>query len=205
MILYEAGQKTKAICENCKSAVPSTYDYRDMSFDKGTVRVKDLLVQVCDQCGTPVGIPAQSMPAIKHAKAASAVPVDVEVPASDIEVLQVAASRVEPYATADLCQTLLAYYLQKHAKQPASAGKLCKNLAALNDCSSAGSKVPLKSLRLKLTPSMLESLKAILDATGLGKAQLVRLLVQEIKADIVTPNKPKNLPTLREVATASVA
>ena len=68
---YKAGQKSQAICPNCVAMVPTTYAYRDRTFDGGQVHVPELLVQVCDQCDASVAIPAQSMPAIKRAKAAA--------------------------------------------------------------------------------------------------------------------------------------
>ena len=66
--LYKAGQKSQAICPDCKAMMPTTYAHRDMTFDEGEALVEDLLVQVCDKCDTPVVIPAQSMPAIKRAR-----------------------------------------------------------------------------------------------------------------------------------------
>ena len=73
MQLYKAGDRSKAVCEGCAAIVPTTYAYRDMPFDGGQVIARGLLVQVCDQCDAPVLIPAQSLPAIRQAGAATPV------------------------------------------------------------------------------------------------------------------------------------
>ena len=67
MKLYAAGEKSKAICEDCGALVSTTFVYRDVPFDDGHGVVKDVLASVCDQCDRVVALPAQSTPAVRRA------------------------------------------------------------------------------------------------------------------------------------------
>ena len=62
------GGRGKAICNNCREIVSTTYRRRDVPFSDGNGEAKDILVSVCDACGSVVAIPAQSTPAIKEAR-----------------------------------------------------------------------------------------------------------------------------------------
>jgi len=62
------GDKSKAICATCNAIVPTTLLRRDVPFSDNSGNVDNLLVSVCDICGTIVAIPAQSVPAIKKAR-----------------------------------------------------------------------------------------------------------------------------------------
>lgn len=68
MKLYRAGDKSKALCGACETAVSTTFAYRDVPFDDGLGTVKDVLAAVCDQCGAVAAIPAQSTPAIRQSR-----------------------------------------------------------------------------------------------------------------------------------------
>ena len=68
MKVYEAGEKSKAICESCGALVSTTFANRDLPFDDGEGVVKDVLASVCDQCGQVVALPAQSTPAVRQAR-----------------------------------------------------------------------------------------------------------------------------------------
>lgn len=68
MNYYMEGDKSRAVCSDCEDLVVTTFIRRDVSFSDGIGTVKGILVAVCDQCNTVVGIPAQSTPAIKAAR-----------------------------------------------------------------------------------------------------------------------------------------
>ncbi|SDJ36573.1 hypothetical protein SAMN04487926_14536 [Paraburkholderia steynii] len=61
---YHEGDKSQAICSNCREIVPTTFRYRDMPFSDGSGIARNMLVSVCDKCQTVVAIPAQSKPDI---------------------------------------------------------------------------------------------------------------------------------------------
>lgn len=66
--LHTEGEKSFAICSFCFAITPTTYRRRDVSFGDGSGQVKDILVSVCDICGSIVAIPAESASAIREAR-----------------------------------------------------------------------------------------------------------------------------------------
>ncbi len=65
---FREGDKSKAICSHCGKVGGTTFVRRDVSFSDSSKRVaKNILVAVCDVCGQVVGIPPESMPAIREA------------------------------------------------------------------------------------------------------------------------------------------
>ena len=67
MKVYEVGDKSKAVCEDCESLVSTTFEYRDVPFDNGRGTVKGVLAEVCNRCDNVVALPAQSTPAVRQA------------------------------------------------------------------------------------------------------------------------------------------
>ena len=65
--MYTIGDKSKAICENCKSVVPTTFSVRDVHFSDWSAVAESILVAVCDHCDDVVAIPAQSTPSLREA------------------------------------------------------------------------------------------------------------------------------------------
>lgn len=63
---FKVGDKSKAICQDCKSLVDTTFKLRDVPFSDGSGVVKNILTGVCDQCGRIVSIPHQSTTTIKR-------------------------------------------------------------------------------------------------------------------------------------------
>ena len=68
MKLFQEGDHSKAVCNQCKQVVTTTFARRDMAFSDGKGSVKGILVGICDGCGTVVSTPAQSAPAIREAR-----------------------------------------------------------------------------------------------------------------------------------------
>lgn len=59
------GDKGKSACDTCQTFVTTTYQLRDVPFSDKSGVVKNILVGVCDVCGSIVSMPHQSTPAIK--------------------------------------------------------------------------------------------------------------------------------------------
>ena len=69
MKIYTQGEQSKGICTSCKAVVETTFGYRDMPFEDGLGLAQDVLVSICSHCDSVVAIPAQSLPAIRRARA----------------------------------------------------------------------------------------------------------------------------------------
>ena len=126
MKIYEAGEKSQAICEHCKSLVPTTFKYRDVPFDDGSGNVKDILVAVCDNCDAVVAIPAQSTPAIKRARDNAEITLEVSVSARDLAVLDFVAWRIDEAATARFRKSLIAHFLKRLEDDPEAPQRLAE-------------------------------------------------------------------------------
>jgi hypothetical protein len=204
MKFHESGDKSKAICESCKALVPTTFQYRDVAFDDGSGCVKNILVAVCDHCGTVVSIPAQSTPAIKRARDTAEIPLEVFLSAREIELLDVAAWRVDPDSTSRFRKPLLAYYIRRLASDPDGPKRLRESFRAMK-ASAAERKLragptPRKRLSCKVSPATNGMIEGLMNASGLNKSDLVKGVVHEIERVLVVPDDPKDLQELRDVA-----
>jgi hypothetical protein len=200
MKLYSAGDKSKAICETCQDTVETTFLYRDVPFDDGTGKAKDILASVCDRCGEVVAIPAQSLPAIRRAREKVEVSLEAQVPASDIEVLDAAATRISERASVRHRKFLLAFYVRKMVRDPQGAERIKQLfLEAKAIKPKATVKVPRKRLSFKVSHDFEEEFAALAKISGLKKTQVLRGVVHEIRSDLVAPEHPASLPQLREM------
>ena len=67
MLDYREGAKSPGPCGYCKKVVPSTLTKVTLSLCEGLEEVENVLVDVCDECGNMISIPAQSLPPIQQA------------------------------------------------------------------------------------------------------------------------------------------
>lgn len=67
--VFTAGDKSRAHCYRCLDIVHTTILQRDVRFSDGQGIAKNIIVGVCDDCGSIVAIPAQSVKAIAQSRA----------------------------------------------------------------------------------------------------------------------------------------
>ncbi|MBA96176.1 hypothetical protein [Sulfitobacter sp. M22] len=200
MKLYSAGDKSKAICQSCQDVVETTFLYRDVPFDDGTGVVKDILASVCDHCGEVVAIPAQSLPAIRRAQKNVEVSLEAQVPASDIEVLDAAATRISERASKRHRKLLLAFYVRKMSQNPQARERLKQLFSEAKAAKpKVNVKIPRKRLSFKVSRNFEKEFTELTKISGLKKTQVLRGVVQEIRSDLVYPENPVSLPQLREM------
>jgi hypothetical protein len=65
MKIWNAGDKSQACCDTCKSVVATTFDIHNVQIASSGVVVEEIMAAACDQCGAVVAIPPQSMTAIQ--------------------------------------------------------------------------------------------------------------------------------------------
>lgn len=70
MKIFKVEDKSKAVCEDCKALVSTTFMLRNVPFLNGRGLVKQLLAGVCDHCDSVVSISHQSAQFIKKANEA---------------------------------------------------------------------------------------------------------------------------------------
>lgn len=203
MKLYKPGEKSRAVCETCGGLATTTFAYRDVPFDDGSGTVRDVLAGVCDGCGEVVSIPAQSTPAIRRAREVAEIPLEVQLPAPALEVLDAAAYRIDPRATTRFRKVLIAYYINRLADRPEIGAALRKRSDAVRKEPRIGS--PRKRLSLKLAPRTNDAFNKLRAASGLPKTDLVLSVVDMIEGDIVRPRNPRILAELKQIAAVANA
>ena len=200
MKLYKQGDKSKAVCETCKDVISTTFDYRTVPFSEGSGEVKNILVAVCDACDAVIATPPQSTPAIKNARETATKSIEVKLPAPYLEILDLAAYRIDAMASTSFRKSLLTYYIHLHYG-------LIKtdNMPKRSIVKSYPKKVPTKRLSLKVAPRLYDEFEYIMDATDLKTTGMIKEIVQEIEKDIVRPKKPKHLVELQRLAMVTTA
>jgi hypothetical protein len=67
MKLFKIGDVQKAACEKCKAFVDATFMLRDVPLSDGSCIVANVLVGVCNQCGSVTVLPQQESELVKSA------------------------------------------------------------------------------------------------------------------------------------------
>lgn len=202
MKLYQAGECSKGICELCADIVPTTFRYCDVPFEDHDGLAKDILAAVCDRCGAVVSIPAQSLPAVRRARPIVEIPLEVQVPAPDLEVLDAAVTLVTRHATPRHRKAILAFFMNRMSRDPASILQLQRWKAAGGEDAltlQAGVRIPQKRLSFKLSPESDQSLKTLVEQSGLRKTDVIRGVLSQIRREVVEPTNPPILQQLREM------
>jgi len=202
MKFYEAGEKSKAICAQCQMLVTTTFRYRDVPFDDGEGIVKDILVAVCNICDTVVAIPAQSTPAIRRAREAAEVTLEVSLSARDLQVLDLAALRIDSAATARFRKPLIAHFLKRLEDDPQAPQRLAEKTRRTASARKSPSPVPVprKRLSCKITQATDARLHQLMKTTKLKKSDLIKAIIGEIEEKLLQHEAPPDLPVLRDVA-----
>jgi hypothetical protein len=80
MRILKEGDRSSGLCEECRKRVGVRYEYRAITLEESNIEVCDVLVAVCDDCGSVVSIPAQSFPRLKEARAEKDRTVEARIP-----------------------------------------------------------------------------------------------------------------------------
>lgn len=206
--LYVPGDKSRAICPHCQKVEATTFAYRDVPFDDGSGTVKGVLTAVCDKCGAVAAIPAQSTPAIRRARDTADIPLEVNLPAPEIEILDAAAFQIDPQATSRFRKAIFTYYLRRFERDPDHLDTVKRDLSQWiasrkqSRHASTKEKTPSRRLSFKLAPRTGQRMAAVLDKTGWSKTSLVRSVVMSVEKDILKNRARKPVLDLQEIAAA---
>ena|ERR1700754_2845346 len=192
MKIFHEGHVERAVCD-IDGLVTVTFRYRDVPFSDGSGVVRDLLVGVCDVCDEVILSPPQSAPAISAARKRATRPVEANLPASYVDALDAAASRVDVQANTEFRKRLLMFYLHRYARGDEAIPELIALAEPSLDLPAAG---PRKRLSFKLSARASERLDDVLTKTGLSTTQLLKALIGKIAIDVVKPAKPLRLAEL---------
>ena len=63
----QEGAKIKSVCANCKKSVPATFKNETVSLCEGLEEIENVLLVICDECGSMTAVPAESLPPLQDA------------------------------------------------------------------------------------------------------------------------------------------
>ena len=64
---YQEGAKIKSVRANCKKSVPATFKNETVSLCEGLEEIENVLLVICDECGSMTAVPAESLPPLQDA------------------------------------------------------------------------------------------------------------------------------------------
>jgi hypothetical protein len=197
--IFFEGEKGQAICGHC-GLVDTTFKYRDVPLSESRKIVPQILVGVCDTCDCLAAIPAQSTPAIKAVREGSAASIEAVLPAPFVEILDLAAFKIDAKASSGFRKQLLTYYIHQVSSGKISQKVLGKSLLNIEKFC-AGSKTKVKKrVSLKVSSAVADEFDSAAVSLDLSKTALMKSLVGEIKSDILDKSSSANIETLRVIA-----
>ncbi|WP_233234764.1 hypothetical protein [Bordetella sp. LUAb4] len=198
--LFLEGDRSKAICSHCEGLVNTTFCRREVPFESGKGSVKDLLVAVCDVCGSIVATPAQSTPAIHEARRKAVKPIEAQLPAIYLDALDLAAHTIDQMSTTEFRKVLMTLYLHRYASGEYPA----KELVSVSSIAKALFKErrgeTRRRLSLKVTQHTADDLKALLQTTRMSQTEIIKSVIYKIQSDVLDIQKPSLMRELRTLA-----
>lgn len=192
-----------AACPKCRKLTATTYRYRDFSLASPKVRVRHVLVGVCDQCKTTVTVPWQSNERIQSAariaqgRAETAGRIEARVPSDLYERLRLIATRLEARDEA-FAHVMLRFYLSQLSRSPKFANRV-RRLSVVREGSRASQRVSLR-VSGKLYDQALKQAQA---CGVTDQSALVRGLIAAAYEDVFTDSSPQRRLLLECLADAT--
>lgn len=200
MKIYQEGDKSRAICD-ADGLVTTTFAVRTVPFRDGSGSVEDILVAVCDVCGAVVATPPQSTPSIQAAHDKATISVEANLPLVYTDALDLAAYRIDPGLTTGFRKLLLLFYINRYAADETLMARLAETLPETRALfAKAEQGKARRRLSMKINAFMSHNLTRIMEATALSKTDVLKSVIGQIHRDIVLPDRPKDMKTLKILA-----
>jgi hypothetical protein len=197
MIIYKVGEKSKGVCDKCKSLVPTTFSICSVPLSNGKGVVNDILAATCDQCGFVVSIPQQSAPRVKESLKRKKHSIEVRLPRHLLDILFLASDRFDMGNPELLKDTLIRYYIGIAE----SNKEMIENIKKYSHSDFA--KGSGFRLSLKVNDAIFESFEHLRKKTSLNKTQLLKGIILQINEDILQKPFKKRLNELQRVLLAA--
>lgn len=196
---FNEGDKSQAICGDCKKMRTTTLGYRDAPFSDGSGVAKNILVGICDHCGNVASIPAQSTPAISMARTKSSESVEAVLPAPYFDLLDLACFKIDPDFSLGLRKALLMFYVHRFANGAFEISRLKASSAALAKRPTMESKAR-RRLSIKTSLRLAHELDNVADKSSMNKTQTIKAIIGAIQEDIVNEGRPDLLRNFKDYA-----
>lgn len=188
MKLWFRGDKSRALCENCEGLVSTTFDYHDVPFSDGIGLAKNIIAATCDTCGTIVSIPPQSTPAIRATRNTATEPLEFNLEAPFIDIIDAAALRLDAFADPSYRKNLIAFFVCRMLGE-GDVIRLQDNVVQSQTRWNEWKSTPRKRLSFKVTPNFRSDFETLAKRCALSKTRLLQSICMEIERDIVAPQE----------------
>ena len=193
MKIHKVGDKGKALCEECKSLVETTYQIRNLPIRGSKNKVKGALAIVCDHCDTVCGFPHQSLARVQEAVKREKESIDGRVPVQVEDILNLACEKLN--VATDFKGPLIRFYAKKMAESKIQKGEATALLS--NEITSGKStyRISVKGTQIK------SHFKAIEQSAHLGSdADVVKAIAVKIKHDVLDDGNKQIFDELKDIA-----
>jgi hypothetical protein len=196
MKLYEEGDKSKAVCSHCKQLGSTTFQRRDVPFSDGKGEVKNILAAVCDTCDRVVAVPAQSTPAIRETRQKEVRPIEAQLPAIYLDILDLAAYMIDSASSTEFRKVLMMLYLHRFASGEYPRARLVNAHRSATERFQERRGAARRRLSMKVTPRIAEDLKTLMQQTTLSQTEVIKSVIYQIQTDVIETQKPALLKEL---------
>ena len=200
MKIFHEGDHGKAFCVDCDDVVRTTYARRDVPFSDGRGQARNILVGVCDQCGTTVAIPAQATAAIAKARKAATRAIEVNLPATYIDVLDHAVHRIDSEASMDFRRALLTYFVHKAALDARAAAVLRLSHRKAMAFFPEERGIARRRISLKVPQRVTDDFRKLEASTDLNTTELLKSVVFLIRQRVLEEPKPRLIGELQALS-----
>lgn len=196
MKIVKEGEVCKALCHDC-GMTTGVYKLRDIPFEGNPRKiVKNVLACVCEKCSKVIAVPRQSVPAIKAECRKKNSPLEVRLPAHYLDILNLAAQKIDPNLDETAAKKLFIYYV--HALRSNHFPQ--KDFHQL--LSDEASQVPAsKRLSIKGSANFYEDFNELKQQQSVNyKTELVKGVILQINEDIVQEESSEYITELRRIS-----
>lgn len=193
MKIFKVGEKSKGVCEKCKSLVPTTFSICSVALSSGRGTVDDVLAATCDHCGHIVSIPQQSAPRIKDTLNFKTYSIEARMPRHMLDILLLAGDTFNMGNPELLKDSLIRYYISL-ASSDKEVIKSIKRFSKTDFAKGSGYR-----LSLKVNKTVYERFEHLQSKTSLNKTQLLKAIIMQINEDILQNPIKKRMNELQKI------
>lgn len=197
MKIYSEGERSQAVCKSCKSKVSTTFSICRVPYNGGKGFVEDVLAATCNNCGSIVSIPQQSVPRIKETLHSKKHSIEVRIPRHLLDILLLASDRFE-FGNPELLKDYLVRYYIGVADSDKEMINNIKKFSTSDFAKGSGFR-----LSLKVNDGIQQRFIHLMKVTSLTKTQILKGIILQINEDILQSPTKKKLAELEKVLLAA--
>ncbi|WNC89838.1 hypothetical protein RI103_00305 [Paraburkholderia sp. FT54] len=143
------------------------------------------------QCGKVAAVPAQSTPAVREARRKEVWPIEAQLPAIYLDVLDLAAYMVDSASSTEFRKVLMILYLHRFASGEFPRAGLIRAHLATSERFRERRGEARRRFSMKVPPRIVEDLKTLMPDTILTQTEVIKSVIYQFHADVVESRNPE--------------